>query len=467
MEKSTTHSFWTFLLFPGIAMLLGWGLRGYIGGGPFGAMIPGAMVALAISILLGFRPGFTSLVVVFGVAGVGLGGEMTYGQTLGFLRNPDTVWWGTIGTTVKGAVWGLGGGAILALGLIHNRIPRKTIFLSFVFLLIGLALGFKLINDPKLIYFSDPINKPRSESWGGLLFGAIALIVYLKYTLEKNDFKIILRFASWGLFSGGLGFGLGGLWMVLGSQLQDVMFASWWKMMEFTFGLLLGMGLGFAAWKNRKELIADNETEDDNSHLKLWQELVLIFLISFGIYLAFPALLEPIADHLTYENGWLSGIAGDVIGVFINFAFYGFIMVLIVVYRNALAWQIGITLTFCHTIIDLMRDLRPQPDVHVNQWLQFLVVTIVTMIVAYLVALYRQRKNINNSMMQILVWSTTIVAFISLFSDIFIEGMFQYTNFAALIVKTLFVHIVFISSALFVSWKSSTFSTVVLIESRS
>ena len=186
MERSKNPSFWTFILFPGIAMLLGWGLRGYIGGGPFGAMIPGAMVALAISILYGFKPGFTSLVVVFGVVGVGLGGEMTYGQTLGFLRNTDTVWWGILATTVKGAVWGIGGGAILGLGLLHHRIPGKTIVIAFIIYLIGLTIGFELINDPKLIYFSDPINKPRSESWAGLLFGALAMIGYLKWRIEKE-----------------------------------------------------------------------------------------------------------------------------------------------------------------------------------------------------------------------------------------------------------------------------------------
>ncbi len=65
MNKASNFPIHTYLLFPAIAMLLGWGLRGYIGGGPFGAMIPGAMVALAISMLLGFKPGFTSLVVHF------------------------------------------------------------------------------------------------------------------------------------------------------------------------------------------------------------------------------------------------------------------------------------------------------------------------------------------------------------------------------------------------------------------
>lgn len=460
MEKSLGHSFWVYLFFPGIAMLLGWGLRGYIGGGPFGAMIPGAMVALSISILLGFKPGFTSLVVVFGVAGVGLGGEMTYGQTLGFLRDPDTVWWGTLATTVKGAVWGLGGGAILGLGLIHNRIPKKTIILAFIFLLVGLLIGFKLINDPKLIYFSDPINKPRSESWGGLFFGAIAIIGYLKFNLRKEDFKIILRFAKWGLISGGLGFGLGGLWMVLGSQLQNTMFTSWWKMMEFTFGLLFGMGLGYAAWKSRDEFHSDIETSDNRKPLVLWQELWLILLISFGVYLAFPALMEPIADRMSYENSWISGIFGDILRMFINYAFYGFIMVLIAVYRSELAWQIGITLTFCHTAIDWARDLKPTPETSLEPWIQMIIVVISTMLVAYLVAIYRQKKNTNNSMMQILVWSTIGIAFLSLASDIFVEGKFQYTDLSSILMKTLFVHIVFLSSAIYVSWKSNLLSKI-------
>ena len=33
----------SWILAPAVVMSLGWGLRGYIGGGPFGAMIPGAL----------------------------------------------------------------------------------------------------------------------------------------------------------------------------------------------------------------------------------------------------------------------------------------------------------------------------------------------------------------------------------------------------------------------------------------
>lgn len=458
MSKSANFSIWTYLLFPGIAMLLGWGLRGYIGGGPFGAMIPGAMVALAISMLLGFQGGFTSLVVVFGVVGVGLGGEMTYGQTLGFLKNPDTVWWGTLATTVKGAVWGLGGGAIIGLGLIQNRVPKKTILISLAFLLAGLFIGFKLINDPKLIYFSDPINKPRSESWGALFIGALALIGYLKIKIEKDDFKILIRFAKWGLISGGLGFGLGGLWMVLGTYVPLMVFSSWWKMMEFTFGLLLGAGLGYAAWLSRNEFSSEQKIKTGNIELGKGKEIISILVISLVVYFVYPALMEPIADQLNYDQGILSGLTGDLFRLLINYAFYGFVMILIVLYKKELAWQIGITLTFCHTTVDLMRDMRPQPDVHVNMWIQIIVVLVLTMIVAYLVAHYRRGKNVNNSMFQILIWSTMTIAFTHLSFSIFLENALLATGFLYLIIHVFFVHIVFLSSAIYTSRKSMLIS---------
>ena len=46
-------------------------------------------------------------------------------------------------------------------------------------MLICVVVGIHFINEPKLIYFSDPVNKPREESWAGLLFGGLALLAYL------------------------------------------------------------------------------------------------------------------------------------------------------------------------------------------------------------------------------------------------------------------------------------------------
>ena len=52
MVSINKSALFRFIMFPAVAMMLGWGLRGYIGGGPFGAMIPGAMVAISLSMLL-------------------------------------------------------------------------------------------------------------------------------------------------------------------------------------------------------------------------------------------------------------------------------------------------------------------------------------------------------------------------------------------------------------------------------
>lgn len=134
------HSMVFFILFPAIAMLLGWGLRGFIGGGPYGAMIPGAIVSVIICMLLDVPARYAGVAIVFGTAGIAMGGEMTYGQTLGFLLRPETIWWGIAGTTLKGGVWGLTGGFFMALGLLYPRIKTKTMLTGFLIFLIGFVL---------------------------------------------------------------------------------------------------------------------------------------------------------------------------------------------------------------------------------------------------------------------------------------------------------------------------------------
>src|SRR5690554_4763831 len=145
--KQNLSTQWLFILFPALAMMLGWGLRGHIGGGPFGAMIPGAMLGLSLGILLKLPTQLTAILTVFGVVGIGLGGEMTYGQTLGFLHNPDTVWWGLAGTTLKGGVWGLLGGVVFSLGFLYHRIPGKVILVGFLIMLAAFLLGFKMRSE--------------------------------------------------------------------------------------------------------------------------------------------------------------------------------------------------------------------------------------------------------------------------------------------------------------------------------
>ena len=443
-----------FILFPAIAMMLGWGLRGHIGGGPFGAMIPGAMVALTICLLLEIPAAITSVIVVFGVVGVGLGGEMTYGQTLGFLRNPDTVWWGILATTLKGAVWGLLGGTVLSIGFIFKNISKRIVLVSMLIMMAGMLLGFKLINEPMLIYFSDRSN-PRSESWAALLCGAVALLGYLKLKTSKEDFSIISRFSLWGLIGGGLGFGIGGLWMVLGSRMPEgVVFRSWWKAMEFTFGLLLGGALGFAAWLSRRKLKGKYEEfrHDDHYSFKTsYKELGIGLLAGLIIYAIIPFSLEPFVDAAGVNDGMFMIALRTVAGILVNYAFYGFILIAVVLNFPKSAWQIGIVLTFSHTVIDLADDHLMERFPGSPVLTSIVVILTATLIVGLITAYYQGKPDQKRSMLMILTWSTV---FVSTFKIIFYPQKMNLAglSFNQIIIGLFVVDIAFLLFAAVVTW---------------
>ena len=453
MKQPANYPKWMFLLFPALAMMLGWGLRGYIGGGPFGAMIPGAMVALSLGLLLELPLSVISVLTVFGVVGIGLGGEMTYGQTLGFLRNPETVWWGTIGTTVKGAVWGLLGGTVLALGFFFRQMRKRTIIVAFLLIMAGMIAGFKLINDPMIIYFSDPA-KPRPESWAALLFGAVALLKLLKSKTYENTFKVIRRFAIWGMIGGGLGFGIGGFWMVMGSNMPDVIFTSWWKTMEFTFGLLFGASLGYAGWLCRKELDAvsdEDKNQNEPSVLPAWKELAIILVVGLVTYWLIPKLLEPFVDDSKNSQSLFISVLHELGRIAVNYIFYGFLFVLVIIRFPQMAWQIAITLTFCHAAIDLISDFYPKTDTLSHFTMYFFWVFLMTSVVALLVTWFSRKKEAVRQLFLLLIWSCITVSFLRLGIDperLNIENL----SVCQIICNRFIVHIFFVVSAIAMSW---------------
>lgn len=278
-------------------MSLGWGLRGYIGGGPLGAMIPGAMVSLALCLLLGrgSRPNACAVAAAFGAIGIGFGGQMTYGQTIGLTVVPETAAWGLFGLMLKGAVWGLLGAAIVAIGLQGPQTLARTNRVASLALILGCAAGWRFLNEPKLIYFSDPVNRPRAEIWAGLILAGLAYLA-----IHRN--RVATSFAWIGTIGGGLGFGAGGAINAWGRTSGIAAPIDWWKIMEFTFGAMFGAALGYAAWKHR-ERIATVDDDPDRLH---W--FALCVLLPLGIaaeeklpfrfsYTAVGAVLLPFAAH--------------------------------------------------------------------------------------------------------------------------------------------------------------------------
>lgn len=303
-------------------MMLGWGLRGFIGGGPLGAMIPGAIVVLALCLLHPRRD--FAVLAAFGAIGVGFGGEMTYGQTVGFIIRADTFWWGFLGLALKGAIWGALAGPVLVLAASPR--PRLVAAASAV-MVAATAAGWKFINEPKLIYFSNPVDKPRPEIWAGFLLAALALAAFLAW---RGAGKPALRFTAAGFIGGFIGFGFGGAIQGLGRILTPQLQLHWWKYMEFFFGFCFGWALAWAWNRSQSELPPAPAAPEDNSP-PAWLEIAASVLAAGAIFW--------MEEKLPFRYGYM--IAGCV-------------ALLAVSLLPWLARQIACSVTFAAVTIDLV-----------------------------------------------------------------------------------------------------------------
>ena len=446
----TKHSLIFFILFPAITMMLGWGLRSFIGGGPYGAMIPGALVMIAFCLLLDIPVSLAATAIVFGTVGIAMGDTMTYSQTIGFLHKSNGVLWGFTGTSVKGGVWGLLSGLFIGFGLMYQRMKFKTILIGFLIFLTGFVLGLKLINDPKVIYFSDPFNKPRSEFWAGFLLGATGLLIYLKTKINAEDWKVILRFVVYGSLGGMLGFGLGSLWITFGFRYGAAfMITDWWKVMEFTFGFILGAFLGFAAWKSQNVDVRSYRKKEIKINYSFSIEVIAFILIGFFVF-ATLELFNTYLKIIKNNDGLCYGILFNIGRVIINYAFVGCMLIIIALRWPFLSFQIAVSLTFSHSMIDLIID---DGLFHKLQSLPLVIIAILlgtALIVGVLVGIFQRKRLVLKSMFLILLWSTIIVAMARMIAD----GTFNFSrdhSFARVVFGDLFVFGSFIISAVIIS----------------
>lgn len=320
-------SFW--LLFPAVTMSLGWGLRGFIGGGPLGAMIPGVMVALAVTLLLG-RKSDLGFIAACGAVGVGFGGQETYGQTVGLSFQPETFWWAILGFAIKGAAWGLLGGIVLGMGLERTaaRWTKRDALIGLGLMMAGTWAGRAWINAPKLIYFSNRVDKPREEVWAGLILGSLLLLGWMWW---RRAGCTPVRFALYGTLGGGAGFALGAAFQAMGRASGWTPWLDWWKVMELTFGALLGAAYGWAAYRSREEVADRGAAEGGGS--SLW----------FGVGAA--ALLALAAIGL--ENG---------LELRFGYTVAGSLLLAAALYSEAAAWQTAMTVTACAFFMDLVEN---------------------------------------------------------------------------------------------------------------
>ncbi len=268
---------------------MGWGIRGQYGH-ESGAMIAGLLVSAVIAV--GYLSHLPSLFVARAMAmatiAIGIGGSMTYGQTIGLTHDKELIgnleaWrWGMLGLSIKGAIWIGLAGLMLGHALSGKMLSPFKMCLLVVTMWALHLLGVWLINQPydptkrllPEIYFSadwywkpeaGPELKPRREVWGGL--GLALLLSMLGLRILVGD-RLAFRMASWGILGGAIGFPAGqSLQAYHAWHLPDFQTATWlpwdrvlnwWNIMETTYGFIMGGCLTLGVLLNR-HLIAEDD----------------------------------------------------------------------------------------------------------------------------------------------------------------------------------------------------------------
>ncbi len=330
MTEGRNRPLWFWLAFPAVTMSLGWGLRGYIGGGPLGAMIPGALVGLALCLLLE-REIDAGTVAAFAAIGVGFGGQETYGQTVGLSMKPETFGWAMLGFALKGGAWGLLGGAAMGAAFLRERYRRLDLLFALLAMVVATWIGWKLVNDPKVLYFSNPFDKPRPELWAGLWAGGIAFLGWLQF---RRGARIPTSLAVWGAIGGAVGFPAGAALQVMGRAYDLPLQLGWWKVMELTFGACLGLAYGYAAWRWKGELAP---AKTSTPRARAWW--------CHPIYAGFAIMCLMISSQFLRSR--------------FGYTIAGAVLLGLVLFREELGWHAAITITSCAFAFDFLKN-RPE-----------------------------------------------------------------------------------------------------------
>lgn len=251
------------VLFAAFAVSYGWGMRGCIIGGEKGALVPGALLGLSVSLFCcnGNIKDLWPFFCAAGALGMSFGGIEPYAQTMSFILHRDDreeykghVMKGAVGIFLKGALWfGIAG---IILGMLPDALAGQygTFETAYVFILIPAVslVGTTIFNTPyekehgifPKLYFSTSSR----EEWGGNLLVLLWLVFFC--IRKKNYFA--LGSSLFGLISGGIGFLLGLLIYDFVNRKHNGKylfgdngrrFIDGWKIMEHTFGALGGAGV--------------------------------------------------------------------------------------------------------------------------------------------------------------------------------------------------------------------------------
>jgi hypothetical protein len=327
------------IILSGLAMSVGWGFRGDYGH-EAGAMVPGALLGLAICLASG-RPDWwqrSTIMAFCGAVGWAFGGQMSYGIVVGYTAAsslPDVAYgygslfligglWAGIGTAIfslsvtqsrsylerfvgplvvlwllwlvmdfsgltdwlvdkwylHDTDWFAALSALLVAGAYAIVVPRTRSACFFIMLLAGGWWAGYLILTCLLGLHMTP---PRSDNWSGCvgLFVAIAL-----YLIRKKN-RVALNVTLFGFLAGGIGFAVGNFVQMLGraqwgpiGRYEALQGLDYWKWMEQLFGLIMGIGVGLVFLRRlRKKLVPPDEDQSGENLNTIGLVFLLIIMM--------------------------------------------------------------------------------------------------------------------------------------------------------------------------------------------
>jgi hypothetical protein len=298
MAQSTGISTVAVYTLTALSLWIGWGIRGNFGH-EYGAMIPGALAAMA-AVLLSARQDWHRRIAyfaMFGALGWSFGGSMSYMQVVAYTHSGHSlsVLYGFACLFVIGFLWAAMGGAGTALPAVADRsfleglfVPVSVVFalwwlqgvaiepllvrsgykldwydsdwlaaLLAVIAALGVAAVQRRLDRPTslvlhlaagwwagfvilVLLLGLRMTPPRGDNWAGCLGMTLALLWYCRPTLYHD----IARAALVCGFIGGIGF-------AAASMLKLVVVTSgyetnWHSILEQTTGLFNGIGLAAA-----------------------------------------------------------------------------------------------------------------------------------------------------------------------------------------------------------------------------
>lgn len=232
------------LVYVGLALGLGWAIRGHFGH-EWGASWAGAIGAAAV-LVAARRPDWLRrlpVLVALGAVGWAVGGMMSYGRVVGFGRGADfiNVAYGLTMLGVIGGLYGFIGGGLLGLGLETSPERRPDWARLLTEMVAGAWIAWGLLIY-QLEWFMTP---PRSELWAACLGAAVALAWFMR----RGGYRGAFRTAAYAALGAGFGFAFGNFIQTMGRLTGLAL--NWWNVMEFSLGFFGGAGMAYGVWTHR------------------------------------------------------------------------------------------------------------------------------------------------------------------------------------------------------------------------